>query len=779
MRRTIKLSFADGEAWDYGTSEVKDLGFLKAATKGYAKNQETPEGGRTGEDCRAAIPGTKEAFDKVLELLNKHPKRVSAIENDMLYSVIKLVDFLKISEAKRRIFFRGLARKSLLSDNAEKFYMECRDTSKEKQHLNAPVSTYLDVFHGMLSVLNVQMQVNEDTMGLYHVETPESNWKSISAAARIQKAQVSPSSIRVLRRKLGKKLWNILGWFFRHIGIQSLDVSGCKLCSRDVFGITGLALEELHIRNCELDERGLVAFWDEASIVRKMTERAGGAKNHPESEEASEELWQEVEDLSLAESTDTRQSSKAFRCYNTIFDGRLRKLSVSHNKLGMPDMTAIASIGLSDLDISYCNLSVGSFAPFGSRNSILNGTLQILNAAHNKLSVSDMQAISRIKNLSDLDVSFCHLVPGSLVPLADEHADTRERLLTLNVSHNKLGAADLIAVSDIGLVSFTMRFCGIDEETFAHFAPEGSALSERLLYLNASYNKIGTSGAAEMSKMSLEELVLNSCSLPIGSLMPFGSQGSILNGTLRKLNASHNELGMSDMISISKLGNLVELDVSFCSLIPGNIKPLGDEESLLRESLCFLNVSHNKVGAEDIASLANINLVYLIMRFCNIDDDEKPLAPFGQRGSAVNRSLKRLEIPRNKLGMEAVAAVSTMRLQELDISFCHLLAGSLAPLKGPESTLKTTLQRLNISFNNKLDTSDMAAVACLGLAELTMRMHNHLQEGTLIPFTKSKTTLKRRLRVLDVNLDKFSAIDRDVIAQLGVIIGSRREHSTH
>ena len=154
------------------------------------------------------------------------------------------------------------------------------------------------------------------------------------------------------------------------------------------------------------------------------------------------------------------------------------------------------------------------------------------------------------------------------------------------------------------------------------------------------------------------------------------------NTSLKKLDISHNELGMEGSVALAEMlscnKSLTELNLECCHIPEDGLREIA-RGLLQNTSLKKLDISFNNLGMEGSVALAemlscNKSLTELNLGWCDIP--EAGLREIA-RGLLQNTSLKKLDISYNKLGMEGSVALAEMlscnkSLTELNLGWCNI-----------------------------------------------------------------------------------------------------------
>lgn len=236
----------------------------------------------------------------------------------------------------------------------------------------------------------------------------------------------------------------------------------------------------------------------------------------------------------------------------------------------------------------------------------------------------------------------------------------------------------------------------------------------RVHSLNVSTCSLCDEDIARIAETQLVELDISGCGITEGGLRCLTGD-YMLRHSLYKLNASANKLSLCDIAAIAMFTQLADLDVSSCYLGVGDLFPLRHGGSTFR-TLVRLKVSFNKVGVEDLVAITGMVLTELIMRSVGLEEGWVALM-LENSNAFLRANLRKVDFSQNPLGENDIAAISGLLLREISISGCSTKPGWLYPLTGIVSIARYALERMDIS-DNKLGYSDLAAISTLMLKEL-------------------------------------------------------------
>jgi hypothetical protein len=225
--------------------------------------------------------------------------------------------------------------------------------------------------------------------------------------------------------------------------------------------------------------------------------------------------------------------------------------------------------------------------------------MMVLDVSGCKLDGAAMEGICRVEGMQGLNASGCGLSAECVAVLASSAA-VKKSLSMLMLSNNALGVDEVAQVSKMNLECLIVIDCGLTRECIAMLA-ESAGARKNLKMLGLSGNALGADEVALLAKLKLCVLAASNCGLGEGSLVSLGGSESAREN-LKALVVSRNKLGAQDIESLAKLGLRV-LDVSWCELGEGSLAALGESETV-RENMHVLIALGNKLGEADAAAVA-------------------------------------------------------------------------------------------------------------------------------------------------------------------------------
>lgn len=650
----VRSKFTDG--YEYNSSQ-REL---------YVARAQAPESLLDGEFKITTTPEffNKSTYESLFDMCRETPRRTGDLKASTFHSMLKIIGHLRMKEPeKRRILFRNVAIKGLLGANVlEIIQPHGEDKGKDaEQHKDARENIYLELLNGFASTADMEVKVIGDKAMICPTGGAFASRRSIEDlrfTGPITKVEILSSTKSIIRHE---NVWLILEWLFSHMGVSSLTLVALKLSVQDMEKMACLGVEEITLRLQCLSKGCLSAL----------------AKN------------------------------------DTLLRSKLRRLDLSFNtEIDFEDMVALSTMQLSVLDISYCYLPGGYLVPLGSEDSELRRTLCSLNTSHNILGPSDMDAISCFEVLTDLDISACRTAENSLSLLASRGSPLENVLEKLNISDNKLQTQELAMMSRLKLKVLEMANCRCPSRGLLTLFAEDTVLKETLERLDVAHNYLFVSEDIDkITEISLKVLNMHNCGLSAGSLIRFGECSSVIRCSLRTLEVSCNRISAEDMIGLSAL-ELEKLDVSSCCLEKGSLMDLLKHSPYLKNTLQWLNASTNKLGTEDMETVSETRLKEVYLNGCLL-----PLGSIdvllGKKASPLRTSLWRMDASANMIGYPDTTAIAFTNLKELILARCCLPRDSLEPLLAETSTVRRTLQKVNILYNYELTEASVLALSKL------------------------------------------------------------------
>ncbi len=368
------------------------------------------------------------------------------------------------------------------------------------------------------------------------------------------------------------------------------------------------------------------------------------------------------------------------------------KLVLCDCNLSSEEIGGILDLRLEELDLSYCYLPQGSLIPLGDDNYALRDTINALHISYNELGMQEMAAIGCLA-LSDLKIAHCRLIRQGLETLARNNRAVGSTLRILDVSYTRPTSRDIVAIGTLDLVALYIHDCGLGSGNLAALVAQGTSIEHTLKKLDASWNDLGSLDMRALTKMGLTVLEICNCYLPVDALLSFANDACVLKHTLLSLDISNNPFGASYVSVLSKFF-LEELDVSSCNLVPGSVESFVLDSCTLKHTLRRLNISSNNLGRGDVRAIGSLGLVRLSFRACNLVPGS--LCSWKDPGCIVKGTLQTLDVAGNRFGVEDAEALAGLTIRELDLSRCDFPPGFFAPLIDHASSVKNTLWKLNI-----------------------------------------------------------------------------------
>ncbi len=628
--RTVKLRFLSGE-FAYSVSSLRGMGVCNVPR----------------DKGAVLIELDRSLFDKILCLCSEEVGNTPDIAASAFYSLAHGQQNLKIESTQKRLFFRNLGEKGLLGKHVGDILEYNRDAA-ECEALSK--DTCFALLCGFLSEYGMEVWVDGDAAHVCRVGSRGKQSPGEQNCHALTKMLVHSSARSIVRED---NLWEVLWWFFKHLSIFSLSLEGLDLDCLDPSVFSCMRLRSFGLRRCTLPQGWLSTLADQACELR-----------------------------------------------NTLVD-----FDLSSTNLSVMDIEVVTGLPLQVLNIQYCISEQGSIAGLFVDGSAIMETLHSLSVSFNNLTEDDVVGISKFK-LHELLMGNCSLLPGYLTPL------------------------------------------------------KGSILKLHLKKLDLSDNRFKKEDIDTLCQLRVEELCLHHCNLRQGYLQAFGKNNCAFRGTLRWLDVSSNHFDDSDMAAIAS-HELVKLDVFHCDLEQGHLAAFGGD-CALRPTLLILDASTNKWGLEDMAILAGLRLKALSLVGCRLAKGS--FVAFGQPESVLKSTLESLVITDNEVGHSDTAAIARMRVKKLVMAHCSIVRGDLVPLGSSTSVAKVTLQTLNISMN-MVSVTDTYALSKIAIVDLNMSFCD-IEAGCLAPFGSGSAVIKGTLRNLNTAFTEKDEADDAEQSQL-------------
>lgn len=554
-----------------------------------------------------------------------------------------------------------------------------------------------------------------------------------------------------------------LGWRDAAVGktLRILSVSWSSLDIRDTSALATLALNKLDVSQCDLTEGCIVPLSSYSSVLKDTLVDLNLSNNDlglcdlfAIGDLSLERLWMKYTRISLGHLALLRGMSLALT-------RGLRVLNVSGNQLSRGDVSFIASCELAELHAHTCEISAGDIHAIVGGGCAFTRTLRVFDISNNAIDAQDFEAITGL-HLRWLDVSQCRLPMDSIAQICSIGSVAKDTLQVFDVSFSELSVSDIVAIAHLSLKSLEMHNCDIYFGCLVLFGEEWCRLRKTLQKLNVSFNELQPEEIGAFSDLPLEDLDIFGCSIPIGSISCFVSADCILAATLRKLDISWNELSAEDIAVIAGMA-ITELELTSCSLKTAYLAVIPG--SVLSNTLRALSMSSNRLCADSIVVIAELFLERLTMRNCNLP--RGCIAELREGNHPIKSTLQILNMSLNELGLGDAAALATFKqLQDVSLIGCRIQEGFVAFLASCGSVLPKTLWKLNLSYNS-VGLSDMREISCFTLEEFDFD-GIQLPPGSILALGHDDAPLRHTLKRVCVPNDYIvSSEERDMLSTFG------------
>lgn len=267
-----------------------------------------------------------------------------------------------------------------------------------------------------------------------------------------------------------------------------------------------------------------------------------------------------------------------------------------------------------------------------------------------------------------------------------------------------------------------------------------------------------------IARLELYELDLSMCIAPRLALTLFASTSLAMRSTLRRLNVSSIKMEAEEVSAIACL-SLERLEMRRCILQCGYLMAFGDPACALRRTLRRLELNNNILGIEDIVSIIGIELEVLCLSISG--QEAGHLVPLGSDASALKSTLRVLKTACNALGDDDMAVLATLQLTELDIHCCMLPESGLSMLAISTSVLMQTLSTLDVSWSHLRDT-DVSVIASMRMLT-DLDMSECILPRESIGLLVQGEFLKNTLRILKIPKNKISLREMAAIAEMALV----------
>lgn len=657
---------------------------------------------------------SKQEFDSFLNIFEDDPV-IDMMDAERFAHTLRMTDYLGIKDDQHSLdLFSKICRYGVLGAhrndilNSQLYELEPR--------LARASHVYTHLAQGLADAFSLQVRIMEegkdDPVRVLVFHTPfcecVGEHKALDFDAGIEKIKVTRTAQDKTIKDNQLNFLDIIVWLFDHASAKHLDFSECYVGEHIIAKVANLeCLEVLNLSRCSLPPDSLVLIGN-SPVLQKV----------------------------------------------------LSKLYVDNNEVSTNDMYALALLAvLKVLNLGYCSLLPSSLVPIGN-SPTLKGVLNELYVNDNTFDLNDINALISLSVLQVLNLSNFELLPGFLAPIGNS-LTLQETLGELHADDNEFGSTDTEALALLSALRvLDLGYCSLP---LGSLIPIGSStkLKGILRELNLSNNTLSLEDTEALALLAaLEVLNLGRCDLPPKSLVPIGSSPT-LREILRELYANNNVFSLEDTKSLASLFVLQVLDLSNCELPPGSLVPIGRSPTL-RETLQELHANDNKFGPNDTEAISFLAALKLLkLGHCSLQPGS--LVPIGN-SLTLQRVHRELNASINTFGLRDVEALALLFvLRVLDLSDCELRPGFLVPI-GSSPTLQEMLCELDVSYNT-FGPGDIEALEPLAVLQVLKLRYCLLQPDSLVPIGNS-LTLQRVLRELHVDDNAFGFNDTTALALL-------------
>lgn len=311
-----------------------------------------------------------------------------------------------------------------------------------------------------------------------------------------------------------------------------------------------------------------------------------------------------------------------------------------------------------------------------------------------------------------------HLEEVSSIDFTDKALTSNETRIILQVLNPKM----------------TMKYLNLSSNNIDE--TDGLIFSDKLLYLNLGFNRIGPANAQRLKlPQSLQQLWLSS-----NLIGDMGAQGLNFSFNLQKLDLSRNQIGDTGAEGLRFPPNLQWLDLSGNQIgivgalglkFPPNLLELKLVSNQISDTaaqgikfplnLQSLDLSNNQIGAKGAQGLnLPANLQKLDLGFNQIGDA-------GTQGLKFPQNLLSLSLRRNQIGDAGAQRLNfSSNLQQLDLGWNQIGDAGAQALRFPPN-----LQTLELSINLIGDAGASGLNLPSKLQDLTLVMNKIGNEGVM------------------------------------------------
>jgi Leucine-rich repeat (LRR) protein len=371
------------------------------------------------------------------------------------------------------------------------------------------------------------------------------------------------------------------------------------------------------------------------------------------------------------------------------------------------------------LDIGNNEINERDFEKIGELEWI-----QELNASSVEITISNMKAISRLVNLTSIDLSYCRIDLDKAKILGE-----MKKIKNLNIGYNDWRESEIESILDLD----ELMSLNVEKNDLGSKGVKLISKLKKLTSLNVSANSIDIDGARNI--FQIDSLIELNISLNrIGNLAESGIDRL---KKLKHLSISSNEIDAVGARTLSELNGLMSLDISDNKIGNSGVKII---ESL--SSLVALNLSNNKIKGDGVAFLSTLSeLNHLNLNFNKIGD-------VGVKIISGLEKLLTLKLSLNEIRDEGLTSFFSLKaLTCLDLSY-NKIGDVGAKVIGELNELVS----LNLS-NNQIGTKGAIFLGNLSsLEELDIGYNSIGREGA------NSLLLLKNIEKLDISRNGISGL---------------------
>ncbi len=250
----IKLKFHDAQEKEYKLNDLKDLDYFKYNESFmYAADRKT--------ECNEAIVYAEiEIFEMFLDLCNER-KTSCDIDDEDFHPLLTLAGLMQVRGEKANCFCDNVIRNVLLGDNSKSILEK-----NAKEVFDSIICTRMLLSFG--KIFQLDLRVSEKTGTLCSGTYSDSKYGDvINEPENIVGIRILPSVFKSIFRELER---NALLWIVLHMGVRSLNVSGCEMSGYNISTISYLDLQELDMSWCKLEQGSLVPIGNSVTMQKSL-----------------------------------------------------------------------------------------------------------------------------------------------------------------------------------------------------------------------------------------------------------------------------------------------------------------------------------------------------------------------------------------------------------------------------------------------------------------------------------------------------------------------------